>query len=64
MPSQRQSNRVEIYEFKIVPKYFILCLINANYFYKKYITFDSKSFSYPEKNNKKSFYKIVYPLCE
>lgn len=55
---------LEVFEFKHEPKYFILCLINANYFYQKHMTFDMKPFAYHEKNNKIIYYKIVYPLCQ
>lgn len=57
-----QIEGLEVFEFKSVPKYFILGLINSNYFYVKHNSY--VSFSFPEKNSKIAYYKIVYPLCK
>ena len=53
---------LEVYKLKSNSTLFILGLINANYFYLKHNSYGS--FIYPEKNIKKDYYKIVYPLCE
>jgi hypothetical protein len=52
---------LEIYEFRQAPASFLLGLINANYYYLKNNSYGS--FAYPEKNNKISYYKLVFPLC-
>lgn len=64
LQSRQKTEELIVSEFQNKPRYFILCLINANYFYRKHMAFDAKTFIYPDKNNKITFYKIVYPLCE
>lgn len=60
--SQLDVPGLEVYELRSSSISFLLGLINANYFYQKHNSYGS--FAYPEKNNKRSYYKIVYPLCK
>lgn len=57
-----RAKDVELYKFKKTPKYFLLGLINVNYYNTKHNSEDY----YPirEKGQKLNYYKIVYPLCK
>ncbi|MBA4276935.1 hypothetical protein [Flavobacterium sp.] len=60
--SQLEVQGLEVYELSSSSVSFLLGLINSNYFYQKHNSYGS--FAYPENKNKKSYYKIVYPLCK
>ena len=62
--SKQQVDGLRIFEFNPVPKFFIMGLISANFFYKMHSGYDLKQFIFSKKDNKISFYKIVYPLAE
>ena len=53
---------VEIYEYENVPKHFLLGLINVNFYNIKHNA--ENFYQIKERNQKISYYKIVYPLCE
>lgn len=61
----KSSNTIaglDIYEFKRQPKFFLLGLINSNYYYLKHNSYGE--FSFKNENKKFTFYKIAYPFCE
>ena len=62
--NKMQGNGLYLYEYKNKPTYFILCLINANYYNRKYKLIDGISYLIDSKDQKTSYYKIVYPLCK
>lgn len=53
---------IEVYELKGKSISFLLGLINANFYHLKNNSYNY--FAYPIQNDKKSFYKIVFPLCK
>ncbi len=53
---------LEIAEFENTPVGFLMGLVNANFYYRKSNSYTS--FAYGEKNEKKSYYKLVFPLCD
>ena len=55
---------IRVYKYKTDSVRFILCLINANYYNNHYNTFDAPWYCIMNKDQKNSYYKIVYPLCE
>jgi len=55
--------KVYLREFKTPPAFFILGLINANYYNKNNMTIDGSSYLMDTKDQKTSYYKIVYPYC-
>jgi hypothetical protein len=60
--SELQVPGLEIFEIKNSPQLFLLGMINANYFYTKHNSY--VSFQFSDKNNKITYYKIVYQLCK
>jgi len=53
---------LEVSEFENKSVSFLLGLINANFYYRKSDSYSS--FAYGEKNEKKSYYKLLFPLCD
>lgn len=59
--SETEIKDVEVYEYINKPAYFILGLINVNYYNIKHNS--ENYYQIRERNNKINYYKIVYPLC-
>jgi hypothetical protein len=57
------KTKIYLYEYKIPPAFFILGLINANYYNEKHRTIDGNWYRINTPDQKISYYKIVYPLC-
>jgi hypothetical protein len=58
-----EEHKVYLYEYETPPAFFILGLINANYYNAKHAS-DEGWYPIKTKDQKTSYYKIVYPLCE
>ena len=58
------EQQVYLYEYETPPTFFILGLINANYYNNKHAAIDGPSYLIETKDQKTSYYKIVYPLCQ
>jgi len=56
------QKHIEIYEYTNNPVRFILCLINVNYYNVKHNA--ENYYQICIKDQKNSFYKIVFPLCK
>jgi len=59
---QSNSKGVKMFKFENKPKYFILGLINVNYYNVKHNA--ENYYQIRERNQKINYYKIVYPLCK
>ena len=61
---KNDKNVIYLREFKNQPAYFILGLINANYYNMKHADIEGGWHPIYSKDPKISYYRIVYPLCE
>ena len=57
------NKQITIYWYTTDSVRFILCLINSNYYNIKHRTIDSEYFRIMNNDQKNSYYKIVYPIC-
>jgi hypothetical protein len=58
------EQKIYLYEYKTPPAFFILGLINVNYYNRKHNFSDCDFYVIKTKDPKISYHKIVYPLCE
>ena len=64
LKTEFSKQEIYLYEYKTPPIFFILGLINANYYNTKHRTIDGHWYQINSKDKKTSYYKIVYPFCQ
>jgi len=58
------NNELSVYKLKTESDYFLLGLINSNYYYQKHNGFHNNITDYIETDYKRVYYKIVFPYCK